>query len=436
MSPDAPPLRSSDSRALALESAPELVLRWLIPLRFLMAAGEILALALSGLLLDLPLPYAALAWVPVLTLATNAGLWALARRGAPPARQLVPAALLIDAVLFSFLLQKSGGPDNPFSALYAIPVAMAAMSGSARATWAVAAVSAAGYALVFRWHEMQHFWHAPVAGTSVGLHAVGMWLAVVIVAVAITFFIGRINRTLREREAEIRRLGELAARNARLASLTTLAAGAAHELGSPLGTIAVVARELERSAQKSEQAGLAEDASLLRTEVDRCRSILDRMLARAERADEDELTAGEALAALAVALDTPPGDRLVGDVQLPADCSLGPRSDFVEMVTPLAQNALDASPPGAPIHVSLEAVDDRVRVTVRDRGRGMDAETLARAGEPFFTTRAPGSGTGLGLFVVRLNAERLGGTLRLHSEPGVGTEAVVEWPLLAGGERA
>ena len=75
-----------------------------------------------------------------------------------------------------------------------------------------------------------------------------MWIAVVVVAVVITYFIGRMTRTLREREEELRRVGELAARSARLASLTTLAAGAAHELGSPLGTIAVVARELERAA--------------------------------------------------------------------------------------------------------------------------------------------------------------------------------------------
>jgi two-component system sensor histidine kinase RegB len=436
VSSDATPQRPSGSSVLALESAPELVMRWLIPLRFLMGAGEAATLAIAALWLELPLPYAALWWVPALTLATNAALLWVARRGSPPARLAVPAALLVDAALFSFLLQKSGGPDNPFSALYAVPVAMAAMTGSVRATWAVAAVSAAGYALVFRWHEAQHFWHAPFAGTSVGLHAVGMWLAVVVVSVAITFFIGRITRTLREREAEISRLGELAARNARLASLTTLAAGAAHELSSPLGTIAVVARELERNAQGAAGEALAEDARLLRAEVDRCRSILDRMLARSERAhgEGDELAAGDALAALGVAVDERPGERLVADLRLPDSTNLGPRADFVEMVAPLAQNAFDASPPGAPVHVELELKEGRLRVTVRDEGTGMDAETLARAGEPFFTTRAPGSGTGLGLFVVRLNAERLGGTLQLRSTPGSGTEAVVEWPILSTSE--
>ena len=87
---------------------------------------------------------------------------------------------------------------------------------------------------------------------------------------------------------------------------------------------------------------------------------------------------------------------------------------------------------GAPVTlrgVRVGRVEGRVQVRVRDDGHGMSAETLRRAGEPFFTTRPPGRGTGLGLFVVRLQAERLGGTLRLDSAPGAGTTANVEWPV-------
>ena len=399
-----------------------LVLRWLVPLRFLAAAGQALALVVAWGALGLPLPYATLALVPVLTLATNLAVVRPALRHALPARTLVPALLLLDSLLFTCLLRWSGGPDNPFSALYAIPVAMAAMTGSAAATWAVALASALGYALVFRWHEPQHFWHAPVApGFDVALHAVGMWVAVVVVAVVITTFIGKVI-------AEMRRLGEVAARSARLASLTTLAAGAAHELGSPLGTIAVVAREIERAASGPP---LAEDARLLRAEVERCRSILDRMSVRsvAGAADGDEpLAAGDALGAVASALGEAAVARLVGDVRAPAGAWLGPRGEFLEVVLPIVRNALDASPGDAKVTLEVAVAAGRVRATARDAGHGMDAATLARAGEPFFTTRPPGHGTGLGLFVVRLHAERLGGTLRLDSSPGRGPTATVEWP--------
>jgi two-component system sensor histidine kinase RegB len=81
------------------------------------------------------------------------------------------------------------------------------------------------------------------------------------------------------------------------------------------------------------------------------------------------------------------------------------------------------------VRVRIAREGERVQVGVRDDGHGMSPETLGRAGEPFFTTRPPGRGTGLGLFVVRLHAERLGGTLQLASTPGHGTTASLEWPI-------
>jgi len=141
------------------------------------------------------------------------------------------------------------------------------------------------------------------------------------------------------------------------------------------------------------------------------------------------LTAAEALDALRGALGEEAARRLDTSLRMAADASLGSRSDFLEVTLPLVRNAIDASPSGHAVQLDLERDAEQVRVTVRDAGHGMDAETLAHAGEPFFTTRPPGRGTGLGLFVVRLHTERLGGSLRLESSPGRGTTAVVEWPV-------
>jgi two-component system sensor histidine kinase RegB len=420
----------------ASHSRPEAVLEWLVPLRFLSAAGQCLALLVAREL-DLPLPYDVLWLIPLATLLSNLTLPSARLRAWLRAQSLVLAVLLLDCALFTLLLHWSGGPDNPFSALYIIPVAMAAMTGSLGSTWSVAAAAALGYAMVFRWHETQHFWHAPVApGVDLGLHAVGMWIAVALVAAVITFFLNRVTRTLGERDAEMRRLGEMAERNARLASLTTLAAGAAHELGSPLGTIAVIARDLERACETPGAVPtLAEDARLLRSEVERCRSILDRMRARAldeTRAAENPLLAEDALPALHEVLELEAG-RLVVRIDAPPRASMGPRSDFIEAVAPIVRNALEASSPDAPVEVQVGLEDGNLRIVVRDDGHGMDEATLAHAAEPFFTTRPPGRGTGLGLFVVNLHLERLGGTLRLTSSPGRGTTATLEWPLPPAG---
>jgi two-component system sensor histidine kinase RegB len=425
-------LRFRNAPPLAIGSSADLVLRWLVPLRHLAAAGQLGALAVARFALDLPLPYRLLCMVPAVTELSNL---LLSRVRVPPERALVIATglLAFDTLLFTLLLTLSGGPDNPFSAIYAIHVAMAAMLGSARATWLVAGLSAFGYAVAFRWHEPQHFWHGSVApGVPIALHAVGMWVAVAVVAVVLTYFIGRITRSLREREEALQRLSEVAARSARLASLTTLAAGAAHELGSPLGTIAVIARDLERDVGPSGAEALAADARLLRSEVERCRVILDRMSGRVARLEVDSAEPlrreglsellrseglGESVARVDVSVDAPP------------EVALGSQADFAAVVVPLVRNALDASPDSGRVRVLVSRQGGRVRVRVCDEGHGMSAATLARAGEPFFTTRPPGRGTGLGLFVVRLHAERLGGTLHLESSPGSGTTASVEWPV-------
>jgi two-component system sensor histidine kinase RegB len=424
----------------------EAVLQWLVPLRFLSAAGQIAAIELARNVLALPLPYAQLWLIPVLIVVTNVLLEMLRRRSPATAARLVVPILVFDVALFTLLLHWSGGPDSPFSALYVVQIVLATMTGNRRATWVVALASAGLYGLVFVRSTPAHFWHAPVApGSSIGLHALGMWLAVLVVAVVITFFMTRIIETLSEREAEMRRLTEVAARNARLASLTTLAAGAAHELGSPLGTIAVIARELERAsgaavANENDgpdpadafRAGLAEDAKLLRSEVERCRGILDRMRTRAAHElheAESVLSAAELESVLVESLDAGDRARVRITTRLPPTASVGPRFDVAEVIGPILRNALDASTAGQPVELDIRLAAGQLETVVRDHGTGMDEATLEHVGEPFFTTRSPGQGTGLGLFVVNLHLERLGGTLRYASAPGLGTTATVAWPL-------
>jgi two-component system sensor histidine kinase RegB len=102
---------------------------------------------------------------------------------------------------------------------------------------------------------------------------------------------------------------------------------------------------------------------------------------------------------------------------------------LVQALLNLVRNAFDASPADAVVSLDVDAADaGHVAFVVRDQGSGMEASVLARAGEPFFTTKAPGAGYGLGLFLVRLFAERIGGRLRLESERGRGTIVRLELP--------
>lgn len=325
------------------------------------------------------------------------------------------AVLVFDVWLLTALLGLSGGPANPFSVLYFTQVLVAALLLGPGWTFAVWLHTVSGYALIF-------FDHRALPGLGhvhgdLGAHLWGMLAAYVLVSAILAFFVRRLAHVLDEQREALVSVRDRAARAERVASLTTLAAGAAHELGTPLGTIAIVAGELERQLEGS----LAEDARLIRSEVARCRAVLDSLAARSgdvlgaspERLDLVALTRE-----LREKLPSARAKRLVVTGE---GSALAPRAPLLQALEVLVQNAFDASAPDA--EVELRLADDRLEV--RDHGAGMDAATLERACEPFFTTKPEGVGMGLGLFLARSTAEALGGTLTLTSTEGEGTRAIL-----------
>jgi two-component system sensor histidine kinase RegB len=251
----------------------------------------------------------------------------------------------------------------------------------------------------------------------------------------VAIFSGRISELLREREQSLLHMQEELAKKDRLASLVTLAAGAAHELSTPLGTIAVVAKDLEHYATRITPNGtIAEDSRLIRQEVDRCSAILQRMsLAGAEPVGEavEEISAGALLDVVRDAFAPSRALQIEASVQTRKAMLRVPRHAVEQALLALVKNALDASGSVAASSVTVSAGIDQangVYFEIADSGAGMDAETLRRAGEPFFTTKEPGKGMGLGIFLVRTLAERLNGQFQLRSQVGGGTRAVLTLP--------
>jgi two-component system sensor histidine kinase RegB len=232
----------------------------------------------------------------------------------------------------------------------------------------------------------------------------------------------RIRRALQAERA-------LAWRNERLAALGTLAGGAAHELATPLGTISVVVRELTRQAEGSGAAGL-EDLRLIRAQVERCRTILNQMAAGAgEAAGEaaQPVGVGALIADALRELSPVPAVAIHvhGDAETPV--SVPPRA-LSRALRGIVKNAQEASAPDTEVALNVDAGEGSVRIAIEDRGPGMPAEVLARAGEPFFTTKPTGSGMGLGLFLARTVVEKVGGRLAISSHPGRGTTVSVVLP--------
>jgi two-component system sensor histidine kinase RegB len=256
-----------------------------------------------------------------------------------------------------------------------------------------------------------------------------MWVALTIAASLIAYFVTRVSGALRAREAELLRVQQLAARNEKLASLSTLAAGAAHELGTPLGTIAIAAKELERSIRTAPDEAI-DDARLIRDELERCRAIVRRMSANAGQTI-GELAEPTSTTAIVEALRARMGESAVAGIDLQiADASFeAPVQGLVQVLSNLVQNAIHATAEGRPrVVLTSDVVGDAVRFTVQDRGRGIARADLDRVGEPFFTTKPPGQGMGLGLFLARAFAERHGGQLVVASDEGKGTRVTLELP--------
>lgn len=431
-----------------IDSAPTVGLAWLVRLRWGFAAAEtLIALGapyygLKGQALPAVLAIAT-------SLATNLGLRAWSRRPEPASQLLLASVLVLDGFLLTVVLHATGGAMNPFSVLYLVHVALAALVLDVRATWVVAAVTCLDFASLFvdggassssmpAGHHAHHMGHgaAGAAADGIGMHLRGMLIGYAVAAGFVGYFVFRVARALERREREMLALRDWAARTEKLASLSALAAGAAHELGTPLGTIAVAAKELERNAATDgalRRETVIDDVRLIREEAERCRQIIAKLATNAGESqggpprrtsigaivDRVKGSLSDARAA-SLTVDAPPADAFVW----------APDELLVQVLTTLVKNGLEAAasaPDPGRVRLSTTVEGERVAFHVEDAGAGMSEETLRRLGEPFFSTKN-GRGMGLGLFLARSFADRVGGSLEVASQPGKGSLFVLQVP--------
>ena len=409
---------------------PAALARTLAWLRLCAVLGQTATVVFVGRYLHLPLAEAALfAGIGVLAVFGLTVLWRL-RQPWPITTTEVMAHIGVDTVVLSWLLYLTGGASNPFVGLLLMPITLAATALSLRDVAVIAALSCAAYLVLMQWN-------VPLAGTQLegpdartfGLHVLGMAASFAISAILLGGFISRLAEALRGKQVETQRIRERALRDEGILAIATQAAGAAHELNTPLSTMRTLVAELRR---EHPDGVLGEDLALLSSQLERCRETL-RELVAVGKAQLDQ--AGERISVADFMAGC--GDRLqllrpeiLYNVTLPddaADWIVEVPAGLRHAVLNLMNNAAEASLANDSDAVDVAVVREGANLVLRVRDHGGGIARADRLGTRFESSKS--TGLGIGLALADATAERLGGQLVISAAEGGGTETRLSVPL-------
>ncbi len=393
--------------------------RRLFLLRNIVIAGQIAAIAAAVLWLDIALPVVPMGMVIATLALLNLRTWWQLRQNKPVSDTGFFAELLADAAALTALLALSGGSTNPFVSLYLLPIAVASIALPARRAWLITGVTIVCYtALLFFFLPLTHGEHE-MHSNAFNLHVLGMWVTFLASAVLITAFVTVMAASIRARDRGLAAARERELRDEQVLALGTFAAGAAHELGTPLSTIAVLGKEMENDYR--DVPALHDDLQLLRAQIDQCKRIITGLTAAAGHARAGQARRQNVREFVDDVLEK--WTLLRAPVNLSVTwSSAGAPPDIIwgetisQTVINVLNNAADASPLSVEIDVSWSA--EALTIEVRDRGASIADEVAANAGRKPISTKSPNRG--LGLFLANATVDRIGGSVALSNREGGG----------------
>ncbi|MBI4723801.1 MAG: ActS/PrrB/RegB family redox-sensitive histidine kinase [Rhodomicrobium sp.] len=414
-----------------------------IRLRWFAVAGQTATILLIYYGFGFPLPFGLSLALILMSAVLNIGLSITYPRSQLLLSRHAMLLLGYDILQLAGLLYLTGGLENPFAFLLVVPVAVSASTQPLTVTAGLTVFDIA-LATALAYYHMPLPWAHELPPVLPLNYLFGLWSALVSCTVFIAIYAWRIGQEARQMSQALTAAELVLAREQRLAALDGLAAAAAHQLGTPLSTISLVAKELEREVPK--ESPWREDIMLLQTQAVRCRDILSE-LSKSGRDGEGEkdyifsqMPLSHLLEEVAAPLRAPGIEidvKLTDEAPLPKSAGepVIPRNPgLIHSLGNLVENAVEF----ANEHVTIDAHydQDTVRLRICDDGPGFQANVINQLGSPYVTSRPRGNGSdeeagmGLGFFIAKTLLERSGASLRAANRPPPGTGAMVEieWP--------
>lgn len=409
----------------------------LVTIRWAAVIGQLATLAIVRFGLGFPLPLAAAG----LAVGASAALNLILQSLYPATHQLsdrqAASQLGFDLLQLAFLLFLTGGLTNPFSILIVVPVSISATVLSRRSTLILLVLGLALSMMLALWHRPLP-WHGGGELSLPEIYVFGLWTGVAFSMVFLTLYAGRVSAEARRHALALAATKAALDREQKLAELGTLAAAAAHELGTPLGTITLAARDLLKETPDEDPRH--EDVALINDQVGRCRQILEQLSKQRMEGEEHPFFRQPLSAILAEAVE--PFERQA-DIEIAIHAEnrtedggsepiLRRRPEILHALNNVIENAVAFA--RHRVEITLAWSDTQVEIAIRDDGPGFDAAILRSLGEPYIRGRRPttrrgkADGMGLGVFIAKTLLERTGAAVSFSNAAQGGALVRIRWP--------
>ncbi|ORU91763.1 MAG: histidine kinase [Cycloclasticus sp. symbiont of Poecilosclerida sp. N] len=408
-------------------------LKRLLSLRVLNISGQIIATFTAVYYLDFSLPIKPLLAILICLIAWSIFTLFFLKQSRRIDDNVFFLQLSIDVAALAAILYFTGGATNPFAWFLLVPHSIASTLLSRRYVWLMALLTSLSYTLiVFYYRPLVHLDHPMEMGVGGHFadHVIGMWIGFVLATILMAHFVAGMAEALRTRNDALLRMKERIFRDERLVSLATLATGAAHELGTPLGTMDILAHEMKLEIEESGSSALGDKLSVIQGQIKRCKKVL---LSITRTVNTEQYGSGQ-LVRVDEYIESVIAQWRISNVNANFNQAINAKSPPPSIISNVALtralvNILDNAAQASPdcINLTVAWSDKRLELVVEDIGSGMDDSQLQKLGQQLVASTK--EGLGMGVYLTKATIEQLGGSIHWVNKDTQGVRVSISVPL-------